>query len=156
MAVSLRPKFNTSDIRKALQERQDRIEAAMLMRVRRAGEQFVASARENGNYRDRTSNLRSSIGYVVLHDGVQVHIEFKRAGVKAKKATVNGPEQSAKVIGELKGNYPKGFVLIGVAGMEYAAAVESRGYDVITFTSIEVAVDLKKGLEKLQAKAFKL
>ena len=29
-------------------------------------------------------------------------------------------------------DYPKGMVLIGVAGMGYAAAVESRGYDVIT------------------------
>jgi len=32
---------------------------------------------------------------------------------------------------QIKSKY-KGLVLIGIAGMEYAAAVEAKGYDVIT------------------------
>ena len=33
------------------------------------GEQCVIEARENGNYKDQTGNLRSSISYAIVEDG---------------------------------------------------------------------------------------
>jgi hypothetical protein len=147
MAVSLTPKFNRQQIAQAIKERKKRIEEAILLRLQRVGEQFVNNARRNANFKDRTGNLRSSIGYVILKDGVQLFDNFaQRAG---------GPqgEQVAKdLVEEVKKNFPTGFVLIGVAGMDYAAAVESKGFDVIT-TSADIAeVSIKAGMQQLANK----
>lgn len=88
------------------------------------GENFVNEARESGNYTDRTGNLRSSIGYVVVVDNKIVKKEIKSAGKQGNLAK----ETIANALNEIG----KGVALIGFAGMEYAAYVESRGYDVIT------------------------
>lgn len=146
MAVSLVPKFNRNEIRKALEERAIRISDAILMRLQFIGERFVANARTKADFTDRTGNLRSSIGYVIMKDGVQLFENFEqRAG---------GPEgesQAKKVIEEAKKNFPTGYVLIGVAGMDYAAAVESRGYDVITSSASLAESALKLAVQKIQA-----
>lgn len=88
------------------------------------GEKFVNKARLTGNYTDRTGNLRSSIGYIILKDGKTIDRNFQG---KSK-----GKQQAQSVASEVALQYPKGFVLIGVAGMEYAAYVEAKGFDVIT------------------------
>lgn len=147
MAVKLVPKFNVADIKKMLAERYERIDKAMLLRIQRVGESFVKNARDRANFKDRTGNLRSSIGYIVLKDGVDIYEDFKaRAGGK------EGVDKAREVAAELKIKYPKGYVLIVVAGMDYAAAVESRGYDVITVTGAEAAVKLKQSLSELANK----
>lgn len=88
------------------------------------GEQFVNKARLNGNYTDRTGNLRSSIGYIILHDAKVIDKNFE--------GKTEGKNQGQTVANEVGLQYPKGFVLIGVAGMNYAAYVEAKGFDVIT------------------------
>ena len=43
--------------------------------------------RENGSYKDRTSNLRNSIGYVIAYNGEIIEYGFKRsAGITDKEA----------------------------------------------------------------------
>jgi len=92
------------------------------------GEEFVNNARlkdkSMGGFGDITGNLRSSIGYAILHDGIS-----KKVNLIGK---AEGKDKAKELIAELSKKYNKGFVLIGFAGMEYAAAVESKGYDVIT------------------------
>ncbi len=91
--------------------------------MRYIGELCVSEARTNGNYIDRTGNLRNSIGYAVLVDGKIVEQFTQNA---------EGGQESAKLIQQLKGNFQHGVVLLVVAGMNYASHVESLNYDVIT------------------------
>lgn len=74
------------------------------------GMECVNNAKNKGDYKDKSGNLRGSIGYAVVLDGKQVaggHGEFLK-----------------EVIAE----NPKGIVFILVAGMNYASDVENGGY----------------------------
>ncbi|GAH74567.1 unnamed protein product, partial [marine sediment metagenome] len=107
------------------------------------GENFVNDARNIKTYKDQTGNLRSSIGYIIARDGniIQENIEGK----------AEGRAQAKEIANEVLRENNKGFVLIVVAGMEYAAAVESKGYDVITGS-----VPAAKALLKLKIKEYSL
>lgn len=104
------------------------------------GEDFVNNARDNGRYKDRTGNLRSSIGYMILKDGNVMHLNFQKSDKGSDRET--GLQRAKQYANEIAALYPRGWVLIGVAGMNYAAAVESRGFDVITEASNNI--DLKQ------------
>jgi hypothetical protein len=150
MPIKIVPKFTAGQIGKMLQKQQERIEKAIVLRLSFVGEAFVKSAREDGNYKDHTGNLRSSIGYVILKNGQQLHDNFLSVGGK------DGIEKAKKALENAKAKFPgKGYVLICVAGMEYAAAVESKGYNVITASSLVAEKDLKDGFQKLQDKIDK-
>jgi len=88
------------------------------------GEQFVNNARNLRTYEDQTGDLRSSLGYIIAKDGQAVQENMQ--------GNPNGQAHAKQVAEEVLKESKKGFVLIVVAGMEYAAAVESKGYDVIT------------------------
>lgn len=75
-----------------------------------------------GEYLDQTGNLRDSIGYVIVKDGKVIKSHLGSQGADNVNAMI--AKSAAKI--------PKGYGLIVVAGMEYAAAVESKGYDVLT------------------------
>lgn len=79
------------------------------------------------NYIDWTANLRSSIGYVVAVDGRVV----EQNGFIPEKGGEKGAKNGIRYAKELVGQYPKGITLIVVAGMQYAAYVSAKGYDVI-------------------------
>lgn len=146
--IKITAQFTKEDIRKLIEERKKRIDAAILSRLQFVGEQFVKNARERANFQDRTGNLRSSIGYVVLKNGLQKSgsdwIQVKEGG--------SGVKAGQDLIEELSRKYPTGYILIGVAGMDYAAAVESKGYDVITNSAGIAASSLKSALKKLSQK----
>ncbi|MBN8852227.1 MAG: hypothetical protein BGO55_00595 [Sphingobacteriales bacterium 50-39] len=174
MALSITPKFTREQLREIIKTRMDKIEMAAISRLQFVGEKFVTNARNNGAYKDRTGNLRSSVGYVIMKDGVQIAANWKvfpAVDQKAKNAGIGvekGQEAIDEIAKELTAKYPKGLILIGVAGMDYAAAVEAGNYragyeggtyvvdgpgrDVITASSIQAAADLKKGFEELQSK----
>jgi hypothetical protein len=103
------------------------------------GERFVNAARSTQTYRDQTGNLRSSIGYVIVKDGkiVKGNFQGKRDGVARARET------AATLATEVR----SGFAIIGFAGMEYAASVESRGRDVIT-GSVPMSAELLGILKK--------
>lgn len=146
MAVALHAKFSKADISRMAKEVQKAKEQAILERLKFIGERFIINARSISTYKDRTGNLRSSIGYVILKDGRQIVGDFKGKGEGVRKAK----DMVARLIGE---NYAghKGFVLIGVAGMEYAAAVESRGKDVITGSAMIAETALKNAFQRFAA-----
>lgn len=146
MAVKLVPKFNRADIKKALEEKAKRINDAILMRLQRIGEQFVTNARNRADFTDRTGNLRSSIGYVIMKDGRDIFENYEQ-----RKGGPEGEAKAKEVIEDAKKNFPTGYVLIGVAGMDYAAAVESRGYDVITSSAQIAESALKAAVAKIQS-----
>lgn len=145
MAVSVRAKFTPSDIARLLKAKKEIIEEAILGRLKFVGEKFIRNARTNGNYKDQTGNLRSSIGYVILKDGKQIFTNFR-----GKKEA--GQLKAIEVANEAAEEFKRGFVLIVVAGMEYAASVESKSYDVLTASSLLAEQDLKAAIEELKNK----
>lgn len=84
------------------------------------GEECVRIARQGGTYKDRTGNLRSSIGYVILRDGQPII----RGQERQYKDGTEGAGAAETLLGTLRGEFPKGIVLIVCAGMKYAAYVE--------------------------------
>jgi len=102
------------------------------------GEQFVNWARSVDSYKDRTGNLRASVGYMIVRDGIVIKEVFP--GVFAA-----GVAEGRKAALEAVGGFSEGYVLIVVAGMDYAAAVESKGFDVLS-GSISPAEKLLKKL----------
>lgn len=92
------------------------------------GNEFVRKARTNDTYKDRSGNLRSSIGFIVVKDGKILHSDFELSekGEDRDTGLAVGTAFAMK-------NVKKGEIaLIGVAGMEYAFHVEKNGRDVIT------------------------
>lgn len=157
MAVSLVPKFSKEEIKKMLEKKRRSIQKTILLNMQRIGEEFVRRARNNRTYKDRTGNLRSSIGYVVLHNGQQLYQSFQEfppgEGTKGAAGVRNGVKKAKDLIEDARRRFPKGFVLIGVAGMEYAAAVEANGMDVITNASIAAEADLRAAIKRIKKKA---
>ena len=143
--MALVPKFNMADVNKYIKGQQELIEQAIINRLKFVGEKFIRNARSNDTYKDRTGNLRSSIGYVIIKDGQQISDFFP--GNKP-----DGKAKGLKVAQDAALKFPDGIVLICVAGMDYAAAVESNNYDVLTASSITAEEDLKRGLQELKNK----
>lgn len=152
------PLFSDNDIKRWTDIFVEKAEDNILELLIAAGEKFVESARKDhgGNWRDQTGNLRSSIGYIVVQDGKEIAnsgfpsvqgnyensalVNFKTkkgetVKFHAKGASGNGAvgsEQGFRLAKEIALSFPTGLILIGVAGMNYAAAVEAKGYDVVT------------------------
>ena len=143
MALSFKTGFDTEEIKRNIQDRLDKIEAAIINRLKYTGEEFVKNARTNANFKDHTGNLRASIGYAILKNGERVE-ESITGGVGGTAAT--------NVISEVGAAFPKGFVLLVVAGMEYAAAVESQSLDVLTSSSLLAEAALKQAIAALNNK----
>lgn len=99
------------------------------------GEKAVEYARKNGSYKDQTGNLRSSIGYAVVHDKKVI---LKDALEKVKNG-VEGVQVGNQFRNELiEEQQKKGISTIVLAGMDYAAAVESTNRDVISGSELMV------------------
>lgn len=91
----------------------------------RVGEGFTNDSRLLNTYRDRTGNLRSSVGYSIGLDG-EVQTQSEKVFVAGEKGVQVGKDLGKALVDE------NGLVLAGYAGMEYGPAVEAKGYDVIT------------------------
>lgn len=160
--AGLIPKFNKSDITQMITDRIEKISKAVLERLKYIGEEFVINARQSRTYKDHTGNLRNSIGYIILQNGKQLFENFEKSATvevamaNGKTALTTGSNdgisKGAEFAAEVATQHPRGFVLIVVAGMHYAAAVESRGYDVLTGSSAIADHDLKEALTGLMQK----
>ena len=141
--MPLIPEFSPGDIDRRIDRFAVSIEQRIIWTLAMVGENFVNEARSTRTYQDQTGNLRSSIGYIIARDGniIQENIEGK----------AEGRPQAKKIAEEVLRENRKGFILIVVAGMEYAAAVESKGYDVITGS-----VPAAKALLKSKIKEYSL
>ena len=138
--MPLIPGFSQANINRRIDKWVVSIEQRIIWTLAMVGESFVNDARNIKTYQDQTGNLRSSIGYIIAKDGViiQENVEGKAEGVA----------QARKIAREVLRDNSKGFILIVVAGMEYAAAVESKGYDVITGSIPAAKALLKKKIKE--------
>ena len=138
--MGLIPGFSQADINRRMTHWVVSIEQRIIWTLAMVGEKFVNDARNIKTYQDQTGNLRSSIGYIIAKDGViiQENVEGK----------AEGRAHAKEVASEVLRENSKGFILIVVAGMEYAAAVESKGYDVITGSIPAAKALLKKKIKE--------
>lgn len=96
-----------------------RKDEGLLAVLNRIGVEAVNWARENGNYTDRTGNLRNSINYAIFKD--------------SKLLQDNGnltSEQISYITNEIE--KVNGYTLVIYAGMYYGVYVEARGYVVLS------------------------
>lgn len=133
------PMFTLADVSRHIERfKNNRIDWE-IKRLVYIGESFVNNARASANFRDITGNLRNSIGYVVLYRGQIEKGTVFDSGIVENKAN--------EIVSQFKPESHRGPILIGFAGMEYAAYVESRGYDVIS-SSVPWAEELLRELTK--------
>lgn len=119
----------------------NRAEKVILKKLSFIGENAVNDARANGDYLDHTGNLRSSIGYTILKNGETVSTSsFDQVKQEASKAK----EESTKLLEELRTKFNTGFVLIVVAGMDYAVTVEARGRNVLSSSKLLAEIMAKR------------
>lgn len=163
MAKSITLKKNTLlHIKKNLEKTAAEITANVIKNMEYIGERSVAIAREKGSYNDITGNLRSSIGYVVLSNGIPVAgggfkqtqgrganmslVQYKTKSGKEVKYWAKGASGDGSVgvstgkelLKKLQAKYSSGIVLIVCAGMEYAAYVEDIHHkDVLVSAELE-------------------
>jgi hypothetical protein len=123
----------------------ERKEQVIIRRLCSIGEKCLSEARTNGNYIDRTGNLRSSIGYVVVVDG-NIVLMSSFAAIKQGK---QGSTRGKRFIEQLINKFPTWICLILVAGMNYAGYVSAKGYNVLDSSELLAEKLVPQMLEKL-------
>lgn len=149
MAVTVKSDFNMAEIARYTEREVKRYIDSVIASYKKAGVAMVEDARgrtkdlgaaDGGSFGNITWNLRSSIGCAIFDDGVEVFSYFP--------VLATGSEGAARGLDYAKelNEGVEGIQLIVVAGMDYAAAVESKGYNVLTATSIEAEGILERYL----------
>lgn len=116
-----------SEIERYTEEQIERLKISILRTFMYIGEACLNKARSTDSYKDQTGNLRSSLGYVIAVDGRVVY----QSDFQTVKQGRDGSEKGAAFAKKLVRRFPHGVCLIVVAGMEYAAHVKNKGYDVL-------------------------
>jgi len=150
--TGLRQKWTALDIQIPIDIRIKASKLQLIQGLHFIGQEFVKNARDGGSYSDHTGNLRSSIGYTIFDDNrvVDEFYEESSAGDQNGEGVATGKELAEMAISE---SPMKGLILVVTAGMEYALAVESKGYNVLTAfapTESEVKNDLEKLLKYVE------
>lgn len=127
--MGIKPRFKQADVRKRLDQFMGVIQNRIISRMQYLGEMCVTHARQvpaETGFRDQTGNLRSSIGYMVFHNGKSLSENYKQVA-----GGTLGIERGKALAREVAGKFPKGFLLVVTAGMDYAIHLESKGRDVL-------------------------
>ncbi|MBK5722427.1 hypothetical protein JGH11_16240 [Dysgonomonas sp. Marseille-P4677] len=154
-----------NDVPNMLEALKKKVEQVIIRNLQYVGEHAINIAREQGSYTDQTGNLRSSIGYIIAKDGdIKESAGFDPSANSGTEGEEGAGDGENFAIEQLD-NYPKGYVLIIAAGMNYASYVESSynysiiktkhtvekaAYDVITFTEVEAKQLAKRLFEGLK------
>lgn len=133
---------------KRLAVRKETIEARLDMELRQLDEDAMTHAKENKGYKDHTSNLKNSLSYALHKDGELVKESIGQ--VPHPKETKEGQSQVSDNLKRFATDdgviAPKGYTLIVVAGMNYGAAVESKGYNVLYLTGKWIHEKIKEAI----------
>ena len=146
--MAIKPNFTKDDVRKRFDAFLNEIEKKQISRLQRLGEMCLVEARTNKGYMMQTGALLSSTGYEVFVDGVAIHSQFDAASGAESNAAEMGIK-SGQSIAETIGKGTKGIALVVVAGMNYAAYVEAKGYNVLSSAEHLAERELPRMLEKL-------
>ncbi|MBR1525198.1 MAG: HK97 gp10 family phage protein [Prevotella sp.] len=121
----------------------ERADNAILQALDEAGKRLVETALATKQYQNRTGNLSASMGYGVYYNGN----EYSTGGFGGGDGETKGREY----LGQIQSQYAQSkFALIVVAGMEYAAAVERKGYVVLDGALLRSDNIVKNELSKIK------
>ena len=144
-----------SEVHDMLMREAERVERLTIRALSKLGEQCVTKIRDRAgdkSWYDQTGNLRSSVGYVIAHNkNIIQYSTFNQ--VKQGSEGVKTGKDLAK---ELAKRYSNNYVLIVVAGMNYAEFVEAMdNKDVLASTELWAREQVPLMLEKLKRQVAK-
>ena len=126
-----------------------RIEAVLIRELEILVAALQNHAKRRAGYEDQTSNLKGSIGGVVIKDGRAV--TYKGFDTGGDEGNTTGLE----FINSLISDHSKGYTVLVVAGMEYATYVENyHQKNVLKRSELLLDRQILKVLEKLKLKAL--
>lgn len=143
--MSMRVTTPPSEIADFFEQHIQRLEKAIVRNMCYVGERCINAARSSHTYRDQTGNLSSSIGYAVSIDGNLVRCSNFQIVKQGQQGAIDGKDYVLDLISQ----YPKGIVLIVVAGMNYATYVSDKGYDVIDSAEMLAEALIPKFMKQL-------
>ncbi len=144
--MSMRFNAPPAVIETLLNRQLQRLNLAIVHTLQVVGEKALNAARQTNSYRDQTGNLRSSLGYVVVCDGKVVAV----SGFAVVKNGKEGTKEGAAYAKRLAKHYSTGYALIVVAGMNYAAHVSAKGYDVLDSAELIAYREVPRMLKRLK------
>lgn len=146
--MGIKPKFGSGYVAAQVNAFQDRLGKATVYMLQYMGEELAKYAKDQHNYQDQTGNLTNSIGYAVVKQG-------KILNYGGEIQPGEGAAEGLKVAEQMAAKLPNSFSLIIVAGMNYAAYVEARGYNVILPAQLKAMKDFPETVKRLQDLAKK-
>ena len=139
-----------SEVNAYLKKEAERIHQLTIRALSYLGEQCVSLARNRApelSWIDRSGNLRSSIGYIITHRGKIV----KYSDFQQVKQGSEGAKTGKDFAAQIAKQYSAEYVLVVVAGMNYAEYVEAKdNKDVLATPELFAKKELPKMLEKLK------
>lgn len=153
--MGIRMTTKLSEVHDMLMREAERVERLTIRALSKLGEQCVTKIRDRAgdkSWYDQTGNLRSSVGYVIAHNkNIIQYSTFNQ--VKQGSEGVKTGKDLAK---ELAKRYSNNYVLIVVAGMNYAEFVEAMdNKDVLASTELLAREQVPLMLEKLKRQIAK-
>lgn len=136
-------------LQRRLLQRKKNLMRALDMRLTQLAVEAVTYSKEHKGYRDRTANLKNSISFALFYDGELIKMNIGK--IIQPDMAEGGQAQVASNL-EAFANQPnvvspKGYTLIIVAGMNYGAHVEHKGYNVLYLTRHYLRKEMKKILD---------
>lgn len=153
--MGIRMTTKLSEVHDMLMREAERVERLTIRALSELGEECVNRVRDRSgdeSWYDQTGNLRSSVGYVIAHNkNIIQYSTFNQ--VKQGSEGVKTGKDLAK---ELAKRYSNNYVLIVVAGMNYAEFVEAMdNKDVLASTELWAREQVPLMLEKLKRQIAK-
>lgn len=144
-----------SEVHDMLMRETERVERLTIRALSKLGEQCVTKIRDRAgdkSWYDQTGNLRSSVGYVIAHNkNIIQYSTFNQV-----KQGSEGVKTGKDLAEELAKRYSNNYVLIVVAGMNYAEFVEAMdNKDVLASTELWAREQVPLMLEKLKRQIAK-
>lgn len=153
--MGIRMTTKLSEVNDMLMREAERVERLTIRALSKLGEQCVTKIRDRAgdkSWYDQTGNLRSSVGYVIAHNkNIIQYSSFNQV-----KQGSEGVKTGKDLAEELAKKYSNNYVLIVVAGMNYAEFVEAMdNKDVLASTELWAREQVPLMLEKLKRQIAK-
>ena len=144
-----------SEVHDMLMREAERVERLTIRALSKLGEQCVTKIRDRAgdkSWYDQTGNLRSSVGYVIAHNKNIIQCSTFNQVNQGSEGVKTGKDLAK----ELAKRYSNNYVLIVVAGMNYAEFVEAMdNKDVLASTELWAREQVPLMLEKLKRQIAK-
>ncbi len=153
--MGIRMTTKLSEVHDMLMREAERVERLTIRALSKLGEQCVTKIRDRAgdkSWYDQTGNLRSSVGYVIAHNkNIIQYSTFNQVNQGSE-----GVKTGKDLAKELAKRYSNNYVLIVVAGMNYAEFVEAMdNKDVLASTELRAREKVPLMLEKLKRQIAK-